>query len=113
MTQIKTKNFPSYWNFRLFKSIKNPFQACRTSLSTEEKPYQRQISPLDQAFAVIRDLYQATKGDENRSLSLQTVFKRCLAKGISEDVVQECIDTYTANGILMLDRQQRIIFAVA
>uniref|UniRef100_A0A1I8EVB8 DNA helicase n=1 Tax=Wuchereria bancrofti TaxID=6293 RepID=A0A1I8EVB8_WUCBA len=86
--------------------------ACRASITTEQLK-QHEIPLLDQAFAVIRDLYHSISDDENRSLPLQTVFKKCFAKGISEEVVQECINTYTANGVLMVDRQQRIVFTVA
>ncbi|VDM92945.1 unnamed protein product, partial [Litomosoides sigmodontis] len=78
-----------------------------------EQLKQHEIPVLDQAFAVIRDLYHGISDDENRSLPLQSVLKKCLAKGISEEVVHECISTYTANGVLMLDRQQRIVFTVA
>ncbi|KAL3990843.1 DNA replication licensing factor MCM7 [Acanthocheilonema viteae] len=87
-------------------------EACRASINTEQLK-QREIPLLDQAFAVIRDLYHSISDNEDRSLPLQAVFKRCFAKGISEEVVQQCINTYTANGVLMLDRQQRIIFTVA
>ncbi|VDM07720.1 unnamed protein product [Wuchereria bancrofti] len=87
-------------------------EACRASITTEQLK-QHEIPLLDQAFAVIRDLYHSISDDENRSLPLQTVFKKCFAKGISEEVVQECINTYTANGVLMVDRQQRIVFTVA
>uniref|UniRef100_A0A1I7VQ02 DNA replication licensing factor MCM7 n=1 Tax=Loa loa TaxID=7209 RepID=A0A1I7VQ02_LOALO len=87
-------------------------EVCRSSI-TAEQVKQHEIPPLDQAFAVIRDLYHGISDDENRSLPLQAVFKKCFTKGISEEVVQECINTYTANGILMLDRQQRIVFTVA
>ncbi|VDN95790.1 unnamed protein product [Brugia pahangi] len=86
--------------------------ACRASVTTEQLK-QHEIPILDQAFAVIRDLYHSISDDENRSLPLQRVFKKCFAKGISEEVVQECINTYTANGVLMVDRQQRIVFTVA
>ncbi|KAK6113248.1 DNA replication licensing factor mcm7-B [Brugia pahangi] len=87
-------------------------EACRASVTTEQLK-QHEIPILDQAFAVIRDLYHSISDDENRSLPLQRVFKKCFAKGISEEVVQECINTYTANGVLMVDRQQRIVFTVA
>ncbi|VDP14355.1 unnamed protein product, partial [Onchocerca flexuosa] len=87
--------------------------ACRASITIEQLKQQHEISLLDQAFAVIRDLYHGISDDENHSLPLQTVYKKCFAKGISEEVVQECINTYTANGILMLDRQQRIVFTIA
>ncbi|KAM3715913.1 DNA replication licensing factor [Dirofilaria immitis] len=88
-------------------------EVCRASITKEQLKKQHEIPLLDQAFAVIRDLYHGISNVENRSLPLQTVFKKCFAKGISEEVVQECINTYTANGILMLDRQQRIVFTVA
>ncbi|VDN84810.1 unnamed protein product [Brugia pahangi] len=63
----------------------------------------KEIPLLDQAFAVIRDLYHSISDDGNRSLPLQRVFKKCFAKGISEEVVQECINSYTANSVLMVD----------
>nr|CDP92779.1 Bm9143 [Brugia malayi] len=85
---------------------------CLSSVTTEQLK-QHEIPILDQAFAVIRDLYHSISDDENRSLPLQRVFEKCFAKGISEEVVQECINTYTANGVLMVDRQQRIVFTVA
>ncbi|VDM43347.1 unnamed protein product [Toxocara canis] len=87
-------------------------EACKASLRPEQQQQRHHISPTDQAFAVIRDLYHATSGDD-RAVALQEAISRCISKGISEEAVLQCIDMYTANGVIMVDRQKRIIFTVS
>ncbi|VDK21352.1 unnamed protein product [Anisakis simplex] len=87
-------------------------EVCKASLRPEPKQSRHRVSPVDMAFSVIRDLYHASSQDQH-AVPLQDAFNKCASKGIHDDIVQQCIDTYTANGVFMLDRQKRIIFTVS
>jgi len=38
--------------------------------------------------------------------------KKCVSKGVDETALDECIQVYTNNGVLMVDRHERIIFTM-
>lgn len=61
---------------------------------------------------MIRDLYQESlrKDGEENLIPIQMVMKKCAARGISEDAVRQCIEEYSANDVLMVDKDKRIIF---
>ncbi|MFH4975466.1 hypothetical protein AB6A40_002175 [Gnathostoma spinigerum] len=88
-------------------------EACKSSLRSDVH-YQKQhpTTPIDQAFAIIRDMYQNVQGEEDAAISMQAAIKKCLAKGVPEEALQQCIKVYSNSGVLMVDRQQRIIFTV-
>lgn len=67
-------------------------------------------SPIDQAFGILRELYQ-TNGPDT-PIDVSVAVQRCARKGITEEVLKKSIETYTANGIIMLDRQNRILFTM-
>ncbi|CAB3398174.1 unnamed protein product [Caenorhabditis bovis] len=82
-------------------------QFAKDSLRPEQTRIEKRMSPVDSAFAVLREIYHGN----NEPIALQTAIQRCARKGISENALQQCIDQYTNNGVLMMDRQ-RIIFAM-
>jgi hypothetical protein len=50
--------------------------------------------------------------DNDRSIPMAAAQKKCVSKGIDETVLDECIQVYTNNGVLMVDRHDRIIFTM-
>lgn len=86
------------------------FQACKTSLRSEQKMQRAQISPVERAFAVIRDLYEASKTIDTPGVLLETAITKCIGKGIPKETLEKCVEEYSANGVLMVDSKQRIIF---
>lgn len=65
------------------------------------------MAPVDAAFAVLRELYHA----DNAPIAISNAIQRCARKGISEVALKKCLDQYTANGLLVMDRQN-IVFAM-
>uniref|UniRef100_A0A0N5AEB1 DNA replication licensing factor MCM7 n=1 Tax=Syphacia muris TaxID=451379 RepID=A0A0N5AEB1_9BILA len=84
--------------------------ACKTSLRSEQKMQRAQISPVERAFAVIRDLYEASKTIDTPGVLLETAITKCIGKGIPKETLEKCVEEYSANGVLMVDSKQRIIF---
>ncbi|CAD6195880.1 unnamed protein product [Caenorhabditis auriculariae] len=85
-------------------------QFAKDSLRPSQNRVEKKMSPIDAAFAVLREIYHNQGASE--PISLQTAVQRCARKGISEQALQNCIDQYSANGVIMSDRQQRIIFCM-
>ncbi|CAI5450823.1 unnamed protein product [Caenorhabditis angaria] len=82
-------------------------QFAKDSLRPEQTRLEKRMAPVDAAFAVLREIYHGS----NEPISLQTAIQRCARKGISESALQKCLDQYTNNGVLMMDRQH-IVFAI-
>ncbi|TKR81133.1 hypothetical protein L596_015062 [Steinernema carpocapsae] len=84
-------------------------EAAKISLRPERNaPTHRIQTPMDQAFAIIRDLY-VSGGEE--PLPVASIMVRCAAKAIPEDAVNSCLQTYQDNGVFLVDQQRRVIFA--
>ncbi|PIO63265.1 hypothetical protein TELCIR_15144 [Teladorsagia circumcincta] len=69
--------------------------------------YSRQ-SPVDRAFAILRELSLST----DDAISLQTAIEACARKGVSEQALQDAIKVHEANGVIVVDAQQKIRFAM-
>uniref|UniRef100_A0A158R579 DNA replication licensing factor MCM7 n=1 Tax=Syphacia muris TaxID=451379 RepID=A0A158R579_9BILA len=88
-------------------------EACKESFRPELEKHRDQMSPVERAFSVIRDLYEAAKEKSDGIVPLQAAKEKCIARGISVDTLEQCIEEYSSNGVLMVDGSQRIIFTVS
>ncbi|KAK0404620.1 hypothetical protein QR680_017543 [Steinernema hermaphroditum] len=96
-------------NFNDIEEALRLMEAAKVSLRSErDGPAQRIQTPMDQAFAVIRDLY-ITGGEQ--PLPVANIMVRCAARAIPEDAVQMCLESYQDNGVFLIDQQKRVIFA--
>ncbi|ETN86503.1 hypothetical protein RB195_015741 [Necator americanus] len=84
-------------------------QASKDSLRPEMLQQEIRQSPIDRAFAVLRDL-NSSAGDS--VIALQTAVEACARKGISEEALRDAITVHQANGVIMVDSQQRIRFVM-
>lgn len=66
--------------------------------------YQKRGAPTADAMT--------TTDDDNRAIPMSEALKKCVSKGVDESALHECIAVYTNNGVLMLDRHDRIIFTM-
>ncbi|CCD68490.1 DNA replication licensing factor MCM7 [Caenorhabditis elegans] len=82
-------------------------QFAKDSLRPEQNKIEKRMAPVDAAFAVLRELYHA----DNAPIAISNAIQRCARKGISEVALKKCLDQYTANGLLVMDRQN-IVFAM-
>ncbi|KAK6052447.1 MCM2/3/5 family protein [Cooperia oncophora] len=83
-------------------------QASKDSLRPEMQQQEIRQSPVDRAFAILREL-SLLAGD---AIGLQTALEACARKGVSEQALQDAIRIHEANGVIMVDGQQRIRFAM-
>lgn len=83
-------------------------QASKDSLRPEIQHHEIRQSPVDRAFAILREL-SLSSGD---AIGLQTAVEACARKGISEEALRDAITVHEANGVIMVDAQQRIRFAM-
>ncbi|EFP00224.1 hypothetical protein GCK72_019451 [Caenorhabditis remanei] len=82
-------------------------QFAKDSLRPEQTRIEKRMAPVDAAFSVLREIYHSN----NEPIALSNAIQRCARKGISEVALQKCLDQYTANGVLVMDRQN-IVFAM-
>ncbi|PIO71863.1 hypothetical protein TELCIR_06220 [Teladorsagia circumcincta] len=83
-------------------------QASKDSLRPEMKQQEIRQSPVDRAFAILRELSLST----DDAISLQTAIEACARKGVSEQALQDAIKVHEANGVIVVDAQQKIRFAM-
>ncbi|KAK5986081.1 DNA replication licensing factor mcm7-A [Trichostrongylus colubriformis] len=83
-------------------------QASKDSLRPEMQQQEIRQSPVDRAFAILRELGISTSD----AIPLQTAIEACARKGVSEEALQDAIRVHEANGVIMIDGQQRIRFAM-
>ncbi|KAK6027817.1 MCM2/3/5 family protein [Ostertagia ostertagi] len=62
----------------------------------------------DRAFAILRELSLST----DDAISLQTAIEACARKGVSEQALEDAIKVHEANGVIVVDAQQKIRFAM-
>ncbi|KIH60863.1 hypothetical protein ANCDUO_08875 [Ancylostoma duodenale] len=84
-------------------------QASKDSLRPEMLHQEIRQSPIDRAFAVLREL-NSSAGDA--VIALQTAVEACARKGISEEALRDAITVHQSNGVIMVDSQQRIRFVM-
>ncbi|EYC29015.1 hypothetical protein Y032_0007g3545 [Ancylostoma ceylanicum] len=84
-------------------------QASKDSLRPEMLQQEIRQSPIDRAFAVLREL-NSSAGDA--VIALQTAVEACARKGISEEALRDAITVHQSNGVIMVDSQQRIRFVM-
>ncbi|VDL62638.1 unnamed protein product [Nippostrongylus brasiliensis] len=83
-------------------------QASKDSLRPEMQQQEIRQSPVDRAFAILREL-NASSGD---AISIQVAIEACARKGVSEEALRDAITVHESNGVIMIDAQQRIRFAM-
>ncbi|VDM73475.1 unnamed protein product, partial [Strongylus vulgaris] len=84
-------------------------QASKDSLRPEMMQQEIRQSPIDRAFAVLREL-NSSGGDS--VIPLQTAVEACARKGISEEALRDAVTVHQSNGVIMVDAQQRIRFVM-
>ncbi|CAJ0589503.1 unnamed protein product [Cylicocyclus nassatus] len=84
-------------------------QASKDSLRPGVMEQEIRQSPVDRAFAVLRDLNSAS-GDS--VIPLQAAIEACARKGISEEALRDAVSVHQSNGVIMVDGQQRIRFVM-
>ncbi|VDK43870.1 unnamed protein product [Cylicostephanus goldi] len=84
-------------------------QASKDSLRPGVMEQEIRQSPVDRAFAVLRDLNSAS-GDS--VIPLQAAIEACARKGISEEALRDAVSVHQSNGVIMVDAQQRIRFVM-
>ncbi|KAJ1352790.1 Magnesium chelatase, subunit ChlI [Parelaphostrongylus tenuis] len=84
-------------------------QASKDSLRPEIHQQEIRHSPVDQAFAVLREL-NISSGE--RPIPFKTALESCTRKGISEQALRDAIVVHETNGVIMVDPQQRIRFVM-
>ncbi|CAJ0585493.1 unnamed protein product, partial [Mesorhabditis spiculigera] len=83
--------------------------ASKDSMRTEEAKHVNRGTPVDQAFTLLRDLFATNK---NEPVPMEQLATKCARKGISDEVLKECVDFYTTNGVIMTDRTNKIHFVL-
>ncbi|VDO42365.1 unnamed protein product [Haemonchus placei] len=83
-------------------------QASKDSLRPEMQQQEIRQSPVDRAFAILRELCIST-GD---AITLQSALEACARKGVSEQALQDTIKVHEANGVIVVDAQKRIRFTM-
>uniref|UniRef100_A0A0K0DCR9 DNA replication licensing factor MCM7 n=1 Tax=Angiostrongylus cantonensis TaxID=6313 RepID=A0A0K0DCR9_ANGCA len=84
-------------------------QASKDSLRPEMHQKEIRHSPIDQAFAVLREL-NSSSGE--KAIPFKTALESCTRKGITEEALRNAILVHEANGVIMVDPQQRIRFVM-
>ncbi|VDM52675.1 unnamed protein product [Angiostrongylus costaricensis] len=84
-------------------------QASKDSLRPEMHQKEIRHSPVDQAFAVLREL-NLSSGEE--AIPFKTALESCTRRGITEEALRNAILVHEANGVIMIDPQQRIRFVM-
>ncbi|KAL1245035.1 DNA replication licensing factor mcm7-B [Trichinella spiralis] len=93
-------------------------EACRLievskeSLRPQREGRGRVIQPVDQVFAILRELL-VQQPDKSGEISMQDAINKCIRKGIDTHLLEDCLETYEEQGVLMLnERRNKIIFTM-
>ncbi|OUC39631.1 Ras family protein [Trichinella nativa] len=85
-------------------------EACRLievskeSLRPQREGRGRIIQPVDQVFAILRELL-VQQPDKSGEISMQDAINRCIRKGIDTHLLEDCLETYEEQGVLMLNER--------
>uniref|UniRef100_A0A915J4U6 DNA replication licensing factor MCM7 n=1 Tax=Romanomermis culicivorax TaxID=13658 RepID=A0A915J4U6_ROMCU len=95
-------------------------EACRLTEASKESlrpnidPKTKIQKPVDRAFAVLRDMLQQDKNVKNMEISMTEAAKKCRAKGLDIKVLNECLDVYGQQGVMMVNQNKtKIIFTMS
>ncbi|KRX44862.1 DNA replication licensing factor mcm7 [Trichinella murrelli] len=79
-------------------------EACRLievskeSLRPQREGRGRVIQPVDQVFAILRELL-VQQPDKSGEISMQDAINKCIRKGIDTHLLEDCLETYEEQGI--------------
>ncbi|VDP08960.1 unnamed protein product [Soboliphyme baturini] len=111
---------------RLSSEVEEPdvVEACRLmemskdSLRAEKDQRSRAQKPIDQMFSYLREMLPLTNDegedeDQRLEIAMQDAVKKCLSKGLELQVLEDCLNTYEDQGVLMINKDRtKIIFTI-
>lgn len=69
----------------------------------------RQINPIDQVFAIVRDMLPLTG---SKTIRYADAKERCLAKGLTPDMFDNALERYEEMGLWHVNQQRTSITIV-
>ncbi|CAD5234516.1 unnamed protein product [Bursaphelenchus xylophilus] len=82
--------------------------SAKASLAPKMQDIRRRKSPLDEAFDAIRDFLVSG----NSNITKRDIIRKCVAKGIDEEIVHQGLDTWTNSGVLFEDQNKRLRYTL-
>ncbi|CAD5229287.1 unnamed protein product [Bursaphelenchus okinawaensis] len=83
--------------------------SAKASLAPKVMDVRRRKNPQDEAFDAIRE-FLVESGHNN--VTRRDIIRKCVAKGIDEDVVLQGIETWTNSGVLFEDQNKRLRYTL-
>ena len=89
----------------MFQRGKNP----TFSLASNIFVFRRQMNPIDQVFAIVRDMVPSTGSKIVRYAEAK---ERCIAKGLKPDTFDDALERYEEMGLWHVNQQRTTITIV-